>query len=253
MKLIFLGTGTSQGVPVIACNCAICSSQNPKDQRLRTSVLIQDEDQTIVIDSGPDFRQQLLREKVQSLDAVLFTHEHKDHIAGLDDVRAFNYRYDKAMNVYCTDAVETALRREFNYVFENQHYPGVPKIQLHKINEQTFPLGCWAVTPLPVMHLKLPVLGFRIGALSYVTDANYMSSETKEKIKGSQILILNALRNEKHPSHFTLEEAIDLANELEVPQVYFTHISHQLGLHDDVQSKLPPHMHLAYDGLTLNF
>jgi phosphoribosyl 1,2-cyclic phosphate phosphodiesterase len=253
MKLIFLGTGTSQGVPVIACNCAICCSQNPKDQRLRTSVLIQDEDQTIVIDSGPDFRQQLLREKVQSLDAVLFTHEHKDHIAGLDDVRAFNYRYDKAMNVYCTDAVETALRREFNYVFENQHYPGVPKIQLHKINEQTFPLGCWAVTPLPVMHLKLPVLGFRIGALSYVTDANYMSSETKEKIKGSQILILNALRNEKHPSHFTLEEAIDLANELEVPQVYFTHISHQLGLHDDVQSKLPPHMHLAYDGLTLNF
>ncbi len=253
MKLTFLGTGTSQGVPVIACNCAICCSQNPKDQRLRTSVLIQDENQTIVIDSGPDFRQQLLREKIQSLDAVLFTHEHKDHIAGLDDVRAFNYRYDKAMNVYCTDAVETALRREFNYVFENQHYPGVPKIQLHNINDQTFPLGCWAVTPLPVMHLNLPVLGFRIGHLSYVTDANFMSEETKERIKGSQILILNALRNEKHPSHFTLEEAIDLANELEVPQVYFTHISHQLGLHDDVQSKLPPHMHLAYDGLTLNF
>ncbi len=253
MKLTFLGTGTSQGVPVIACNCAICRSQNPKDQRLRTSVLIQDENQTIVIDSGPDFRQQLLREKIQSLDAVLFTHEHKDHIAGLDDVRAFNYRYDKAMNVYCTDAVETALRREFNYVFENQHYPGVPKIQLHNINDQTFPLGCWAVTPLPVMHLNLPVLGFRIGHLSYVTDANFMSEETKERIKGSQILILNALRNEKHPSHFTLEEAIDLANELEVPQVYFTHISHQLGLHDDVQSKLPPHMHLAYDGLTLNF
>ncbi len=253
MKLTFLGTGTSQGVPVIACNCAICRSQNPKDQRLRTSVLIQDENQTIVIDSGPDFRQQLLREKIQSLDAVLFTHEHKDHIAGLDDVRAFNYRYDKAMNVYCTDAVETALRREFNYVFENQHYPGVPKIQLHNINDQTFPLGCWAVTPLPVMHLNLPVLGFRIGHLSYVTDANFMSEETKERIKGSQILILNALRNEKHPSHFTLEEAIDLANELEAPQVYFTHISHQLGLHDDVQSKLPPHMHLAYDGLTLNF
>jgi phosphoribosyl 1,2-cyclic phosphate phosphodiesterase len=253
MKLTFLGTGTSQGVPVIACNCTICRSQNPKDQRLRTSVLIQDENQTIVIDSGPDFRQQLLREKIQSLDAVLFTHEHKDHIAGLDDVRAFNYRYDKAMNVYCTDAVETALRREFNYVFENQHYPGVPKIQLHNINDQTFPLGCWAVTPLPVMHLNLPVLGFRIGHLSYVTDANFMSEETKERIKGSQILILNALRNEKHPSHFTLEEAIDLANELEVPQVYFTHISHQLGLHDDVQSKLPPHMHLAYDGLTLNF
>ncbi len=253
MELIFLGTGTSQGVPVIACNCNICCSKNPKDQRLRTSVLIRDEHQTIVIDSGPDFRQQLLREEVQSLDAVLFTHEHKDHIAGLDDIRAFNYRYDKAMNVYCTDAVETALRREFNYVFENQHYPGVPKINLHSITKEPFKIGSWNIIPLPVMHLNLPVLGFRIGHLSYVTDANFMSSETKDKIRGSQILILNALRNEKHPSHFTLDEAIDLANELEVPEVYFTHISHQLGLHDDVQSKLPPHMHLAYDGLTLNF
>ena len=253
MELIFLGTGTSQGVPVIACNCNICCSKNPKDQRLRTSVLIRDEHQTIVIDSGPDFRQQLLREQVQSLDAVLFTHEHKDHIAGLDDIRAFNYRYDKAMNVYCTDAVETALRREFNYVFENQHYPGVPKINLHSITEEPFKIGSWSITPLPVMHLNLPVLGFRIGHLSYVTDANFMSKETKDKIRGSQILILNALRNEKHPSHFTLDEAIDLAHELEVPEVYFTHISHQLGLHDYVQSKLPPHMHLAYDGLTLNF
>jgi phosphoribosyl 1,2-cyclic phosphate phosphodiesterase len=253
MELIFLGTGTSQGVPVIACNCNICCSKNPKDQRLRTSVLIRDEHQTIVIDSGPDFRQQLLREQVQSLDAVLFTHEHKDHIAGLDDIRAFNYRYDKAMNVYCTDAVETALRREFNYVFENQHYPGVPKINLHSITEEPFKIGSWNITPLPVMHLKLPVLGFRIGRLSYVTDANYMSPETKEKIKGSQILILNALRNEKHPSHFTLEEAIALAQELHIPQVFFTHISHQLGLHQEVQAALPSNMQLAYDGLTLTF
>ena len=157
------------------------------------------------------------------------------------------------MNVYCTDAVESELRREFNYVFENQQYPGVPKINLHSINEERFNIGSWNIIPLPVMHLNLPVLGFRIGHLIYVTDANFMSSETKDKIRGSQILILNALRNEKHPSHFTLDEAIDLANELEVPEVYFTHISHQLGLHDDVQSKLPPHMHLAYDGLTLNF
>lgn len=253
MELIFLGTGTSQGVPVIACQCAICCSKNPKDQRLRTSVLIRDEHQTIVIDSGPDFRQQLLREEIQSLDAVLFTHEHKDHIAGLDDIRAFNYRYDKAMKVYCTNQVETALRREFNYVFENQHYPGVPKIDLHLITEENFNIGHWTLTPLPVMHLKLPVLGFRLGPLSYVTDANFMSADTKEKIKGSQILILNALRNEKHPSHYTLSEAMDLAQELEVPQVYFTHISHQLGLHDQVQSSLPQHMKLAYDGLTLQF
>lgn len=253
MELIFLGTGTSQGVPVIACPCPICCSKNPKDQRLRTSVLIRDENQTIVIDSGPDFRQQLLREDIQSMDAVLFTHEHKDHIAGLDDIRAFNYRYDKAMKVYCTDQVESALRREFNYVFENQHYPGVPKIDLHRITEDNFKIGHWTLTPLPVMHLKLPVLGFRLGPLSYVTDANFMSETTKEKIKGSQILILNALRNEKHPSHYTLSEAIDLAQELEVPQVYFTHISHQLGLHDQVQSSLPQHMQLAYDGLTLQF
>ena len=253
MELIFLGTGTSQGVPVIACNCSICCSKNPKDQRLRTSVLIRDEHQTIVIDSGPDFRQQLLRERIQSLDAVLFTHEHKDHIAGLDDIRAFNYRYDKAMNVYCTDAVEMALRREFNYVFENQHYPGVPKINLHAITEEPFKIGSWNITPLPVMHLNLPVLGFRIGNLSYVTDANFMSQETKDKIRGSQILILNALRNEKHPSHYTLEEAIALAQELQIPKVYFTHISHQLGLHQEVQASLPSNMQLAYDGLTLTF
>jgi phosphoribosyl 1,2-cyclic phosphate phosphodiesterase len=253
MELIFLGTGTSQGVPVIACNCSICCSKNPKDQRLRTSVLIRDEHQTIVIDSGPDFRQQLLRERIQSLDAVLFTHEHKDHIAGLDDIRAFNYRYDKAMNVYCTDAVESALRREFNYVFENQHYPGVPKINLHSITEEPFKIGSWHITPLPVMHLNLPVLGFRMGNLSYVTDANFMSEETKDKIRGSQILILNALRNEKHPSHYTLEEAIALAQELQIPKVYFTHISHQLGLHQEVQASLPSNMQLAYDGLTLTF
>ena len=253
MELIFLGTGTSQGVPVIACNCSICCSKNPKDQRLRTSVLIRDEYQTIVIDSGPDFRQQLLRERIQSLDAVLFTHEHKDHIAGLDDIRAFNYRYDKAMNVYCTDAVETALRREFNYVFENQHYPGVPKINLHSITEERFNIGSWNFIPLPVMHLNLPVLGFRMGNLSYVTDANFMSEETKDKIRGSEILILNALRNEKHPSHYTLEEAIALAQELQIPQVYFTHISHQLGLHQEVQASLPSNMQLAYDGLTLTF
>jgi phosphoribosyl 1,2-cyclic phosphate phosphodiesterase len=253
MELIFLGTGTSQGVPVIACNCSICCSKNPKDQRLRTSVLIRDEHQTIVIDSGPDFRQQLLREHIQSLDAVLFTHEHKDHIAGLDDVRAFNYRYDKAMNVYCTDAVESALRREFNYVFENQHYPGVPKINLHSITGEPFKIGSWHITPLPVMHLNLPVLGFRMGNLSYVTDANFMSEETKDKIRGSQILILNALRNEKHPSHYTLEEAIALAQELQIPEVYFTHISHQLGLHQEVQASLPSNMQLAYDGLTLTF
>ncbi len=240
-------------MPVIACNCSICCSKNPKDQRLRTSVLIRDEHQTIVIDSGPDFRQQLLRERIQSLDAVLFTHEHKDHIAGLDDIRAFNYRYDKAMNVYCTDTVESALRREFNYVFENQHYPGVPKINLHSITEEPFKIGSWHITPLPVMHLNLPVLGFRIGNLSYVTDANYMSQETKDKIRGSQILILNALRNEKHPSHYTLEEAIALAQELQIPKVYFTHISHQLGLQQEVQASLPSNMQLAYDGLTLTF
>ncbi len=251
MKVTFLGTGTSQGVPVIACDCPVCQSVDLKDKRLRTSIMITSETTQVVIDSGPDFRQQMLTHQVQTLDAIVFTHEHKDHVAGMDDIRAFNYSTGNPMKIACTYQVEEALRREFAYVFDNPNYPGVPKIDIQRIHEDLFQIGDITLTPLPVMHLKMPVLGFRIGDFSYVTDANFISEETKEKIKGSQILVINALRHEPHPSHFTLSEAIELVNELKIPTVFFTHISHQLGKHEEVSASLPPNIQIAHDGLTI--
>jgi phosphoribosyl 1,2-cyclic phosphate phosphodiesterase len=251
MKVTFLGTGTSQGVPVIACHCPVCQSVDLKDKRLRTSIMITSDSTQVVIDSGPDFRQQMLTHHVQTLDAIVFTHEHKDHVAGMDDVRAFNYSSGNPMKIYCTDRVQAALRREFAYVFDNPHYPGVPKIDIESIDEQAFQVGDISLLPLPVMHLKMPVLGFRIGNFSYVTDANFISESTKEKIKGSEILVINALRHEPHPSHFTLSEALEMVNELQIPKVYLTHISHQLGKHEEVSTTLPPHIAIAYDGLTI--
>ncbi len=253
MQLTFLGTGTSQGVPVIGCDCPICQSPQVKDTRLRSSVMLEWDDQRFVIDTGPDFRQQMLRANVKSLNGIVFTHEHKDHIAGLDDVRAFNFMTQLPMDIYCTSTVEEALRREFNYAFYNKSYPGVPQLELHNIDSTPFQLGNKTWIPLPVMHAKMAVLGFRIGNLSYITDANFISEETQEKIKGSEILILNALRHQEHVSHFTLSQAIELAQRLEVPKVYFTHISHQLGLHDFVSETLPSNMQLAYDGLQIQF
>jgi phosphoribosyl 1,2-cyclic phosphate phosphodiesterase len=251
MKVTFLGTGTSQGVPVIACHCPVCRSVDLKDKRLRTSIMITGETTQVVIDSGPDFRQQMLAHDVQHLDAIVFTHEHKDHVAGMDDVRAFNYRSGEDMKIYCTNQVEHALRREFAYVFENAHYPGVPKVKLHRIAEDEFTIGDISFLPLPVMHLKMPVLGFRMGSFSYITDANFISESTKEKMRGSEILVINALRHEPHPSHFTLAEAIELVEELQIPKVYLTHISHQLGTHEEVSALLPPHIQIAHDGLAI--
>jgi phosphoribosyl 1,2-cyclic phosphate phosphodiesterase len=251
MKVTFLGTGTSQGVPVIACHCPVCRSVDLKDKRLRTSIMITSETTQVVIDSGPDFRQQMLHHDVQTLDGIVYTHEHKDHVAGMDDVRAFNFTTGKPMNVFCTVQVEVALKREFAYVFENSHYPGVPKIDIHHIDNAAFTIGDITMQPLPVMHLKMPVLGFRIDDFSYVTDANFIHEATKDKIRGSKILVINALRHETHPSHFTLKEALHLIDELKIPEVYLTHISHQLGKHEDVSSTLPAHVQIAYDGLTL--
>jgi len=251
MKVTFLGTGTSQGVPVIACHCAVCQSVDLKDKRLRTSIMITSDSTQVVIDSGPDFRQQMLTHHVQTLDAIVFTHEHKDHVAGMDDVRAFNYTSGNPMKIVCTSRVEEALRREFAYVFDNPNYPGVPRIDIHPIDENPFIVGDIPFLPLPVMHLKMPVLGFRVGNFSYVTDANFISESTKEKIKGSEILVINALRHEPHPSHFTLSEALGMVNELQIPKVYLTHISHQLGKHEEVSATLPPHIAIAYDGLTI--
>lgn len=251
MTVTFLGTGTSQGVPIIACHCPICTSADPRDQRLRSAVMLSQNDRNVVIDTGPDFRQQMLRTQVQRLDGVVFTHEHKDHIAGLDDIRAFNYFQREKMNVYCTEAVEIALRREFAYVFSDFRYPGIPEIELHRITNTPFEVAGMTLTPIEVMHMKMPVLGYRIGDFTYITDANYISEPEKEKIKGSKVLVLNALRREKHPSHYTLDEALALVEELQPEQTYFTHISHQLGLHEEVSKELPANVHLAYDGLTI--
>ncbi len=251
IKATVLGSGTSQGVPLIACNCLVCNSNNDKDKRLRSSIKIEVENKTFVIDSGPDFRQQMLRSKTKQLNALIFTHEHKDHIAGMDDIRAFNYVNKSAIDVYATDRVEDALKREYAYIFSDEKYPGIPEINLINIENKPFIVQDIEVIPIQVYHYKLPVLGFRFGDFTYITDANFINDDEKEKIKGSKVLIVNALRREQHISHFTLEEAIALGQELQVPQIYFTHISHQLGLHNEVEKELPPGFHLAYDGLEI--
>lgn len=251
MKVTFLGTGTSQGVPVIACDCDVCKSDNPKDNRLRSSVLIQSDTTTFVIDSGPDFRQQLLKQNLKKLDAVLFTHEHKDHIAGLDDVRAFNYFNKKRIPIYATTRVQNALKREFAYVFSDEKYPGIPEIDLVDIDTKNFFINEIEITPIDVLHYKMPVKAFRIKDFTYITDANFISEQEKQKIKGSKIIVVNALRKEDHLSHFTMNQAIDLMKEFNPEKAYFTHISHQLGLHDTVSKELPNFIELAYDGLQI--
>ncbi len=251
MKATFLGTGTSQGVPVIACECEVCASSDIRDKRLRVSVLIEDSGKAFVIDSGPDFRYQMLRAGVKHLDGVLFTHEHKDHVAGLDDIRAFNYRQQSALNVYAHKRVQKALLREFHYAFEEFKYPGVPLITLHDIENAPFAIEGIPIIPIEVMHHLLPVLGFRIGGFTYITDAKTISDQEKEKLKGSEVLVINALQKSPHISHFTLDEAIAMAQGLGAKQTYFTHISHKLGRHEDVSKDLPAGIALAFDGLTI--
>ena len=252
MKVVFTGTGTSQGVPVIGCSCPVCTSDDPRDKRLRTSVYVEmDNGHNISIDSGPDFRQQMLRARVRELHGVLFTHEHKDHVAGMDDVRSFNFLMKRKVDVMATASVEKALRREFYYVFEEDPYPGVPQINLIPITSQPFDYHGQRIVPIHVLHHRMPVLGFRINDFTYITDANYISDEEKEKVYGSEVLVLNALRKQKHISHFNLEEALDLVKELKPKKAYFTHISHLMGRHADVSAELPENVELAYDGLEL--
>lgn len=248
MKVTFLGTGTSQGVPVIACDCEVCISVDPKDKRLRSSILIESDDKSVVIDTGPDFRYQMLRANVQKLDAVIFTHQHKDHIAGLDDIRAFNYKQKAVMDIYANLAVQESLKREFYYVFSDIKYPGIPQIDMHEIQSEIFSVGDIEFTPIEVMHYKMPVLGFRVNDFTYITDAKTISETEIEKIKGSKTLVINALQKEKHISHFTLEEAIAFAQMINAETTYFTHISHRLGKHEDVSAYLPKGIQLAYDG-----
>lgn len=253
MTIEFTGTGTSQGVPIIACPCDVCSSPDKKDKRLRSSVWLQVGAASIVIDSGPDFRHQMLRAKVNHLDAIVFTHGHKDHIAGLDDIRAYNYRQQAPMDVYATEETQQTIRREFSYIFETPAYPGIPQLTLHTINANTpFVVAGVPFTPIRLLHHRMEVLGFRIGDFTYITDANYIAPEELEKVKGSKILVLNALRHQEHVSHFTLAEAVSIAREVNADQTYFTHISHQLGKHSNIDPHLPKGMNLAYDGLTIS-
>lgn len=250
MKITFLGTGTSHGVPVIACTCEVCRSLDFRDKRLRTSILVKVGDQTIVVDTGPDFRQQMLRESVMKLDAVIFTHAHRDHTAGLDDVRAFNFKYQMDMPVYGMKAVLDQLRIEYAYAFAKD-YPGLPKLNLQLIDNEPFIVNGLSVIPLPVLHLKLPVFGYRFGNFSYITDANFIPEDTLERLKGTEILVLNALQIEHHISHFNLEEALEMISIIKPAKTYLTHISHKLGLHSEVQRKLPDNVVLAYDGMEI--
>lgn len=252
MKITILGSGTSQGVPVIACECDVCHSTDPLDKRLRCSVMISAEEQNFVIDSGPDFRQQMLRHNVKSLRAIIFTHEHKDHLAGMDDVRAFNYREKRDMEIFCTEEVEQALRREFHYVFSNERYPGIPTVNLNRIVNEPFKLPDGPIiTPIEVMHYKMPVFGYRIGDFTYITDAKTISDLEIEKVKGSKVLVVNALHRSEHISHFNLEEALEFIRRVNPEKAYLTHISHLFGTHKEIETLLPENVFAAYDGLEI--
>ena len=237
---------------MIGCDCAVCSSPDSKDKRLRSSIRVSTRTTTLVIDTTPDFRYQMLRSGTRELDAILYTHPHKDHIAGLDDIRAYNYFNKKAMPLYANSLTEEALRRDYYYAFSDLTYPGIPEIRIIPIDNRSFIVGDIPVQPVEVWHHHMPVLGFRMGNVSYITDANRIEPDQLELIRGSQVLIINALRKEKHISHFTLQEAVELAQALEIPEVYFTHISHQLGLHASINAELPDGIQLAYDGLSLS-
>ncbi|HPE75969.1 MAG TPA: MBL fold metallo-hydrolase [Draconibacterium sp.] len=251
IEATLLGTGTSQGVPVIACDCDVCQSSDPKDKRLRSSLLLNINEQNFVIDAGPDFRAQMLREKVNSLRAILLTHEHVDHIFGLDDIRSFNWTQKHPTDIYAEERVQEAIKRIFHYVFANFKYPGVPKMNLHLINGNKFKIDGIEFIPIRCFHHKLPVYGFRVGDLTYITDTNFIPSEELEKIKGSRILIINCLRREKHISHFNLEEALSVIQEIKPGKAFLTHLNHGFGKHDDISKELPENVFVGYDGLKM--
>lgn len=251
MIVTFLGTGTSQGVPVIACKCEVCRSLDFRDKRFRTSIHVAIDDKSFIIDTGPEFRQQVLREGIEKLDALLFTHEHKDHTAGLDDIRAYNYVQQKELPLYARQQVIDQIKIEFAYAFAAFKYPGAPQIKTITIENKPFDVDGITITPINVFHYKLPVFGFRIKDFTYITDANKIEEEEKEKIKGSKVLVLNALQKTSHISHFNLNEAISLIEELKPEKAYLTHISHRMGTQKEVSKILPPNIELAYDGLKI--
>lgn len=252
MEATFLGTGTSQGVPVIACDCKVCQSEDVKDKRLRSSLLLKINNKNFVIDAGPDFRQQMLRERINSLKAILLTHEHVDHIFGLDDIRSFNWKQKHPTDIYAEKRVQEAIKRVFSYVFAESKYPGIPKMKLHLIKNESFKIEDIEFTPIRCYHHKLPVYGFRVGDLTYITDTNLIPPEEIEKIVGSKILIINALRKEKHISHFNLKEALDIIHKIQPEKAFLTHLSHAFGKHEDIQDELPNNVFFAYDGLKID-
>ena len=251
MKVTFLGTGTSQGVPVIGCTCEVCQSLDFRDKRLRTSIHVEVDNNSFVVDTGPDFRQQMLREKIRRIDAVIFTHAHRDHTAGLDDVRAYNFMQQMDMPIYGSQPVLDQLQIEYAYAFAKQYYPGIPRLTL-KLIDGPFDIGSSRIVPLPVMHLKLPVFGFRFGNFSYITDANFIPDETMALLEGTEILVLNALQREAHISHFNLDQALNVISKIKAKHTYLTHISHKLGTHADVEKELPSDVSLGFDGLQIS-
>lgn len=252
MKVTFLGTGTSQGIPIIGSNHPVCLSTNPKDKRLRVSVLLEWDNYKYVIDCGPDFRQQMITNSVERIDGILFTHEHNDHVIGLDDVRPFYFRQGN-ISIYCHQRVLNELKKRFEYVFQVENkYPGAPTLNQHIIDDRPFNLGSKKVIPINVYHPELQVYGYRFDDFAYVTDAKVFPQEEKDKLKGVKVLVLNALRKEEHRSHLNLQQALAIVDEIQPERAYFTHISHHMGFHDEVQNELPENVFLAYDNLKIS-
>ncbi len=254
MKIRFLGTGTSQGIPIVGCECPVCTSDDPRNERLRCAILIKNKDQHLVIDIGPDFRQQMLRAKINRLDAILITHEHNDHIIGMDDVRPFNFRSGKDMPVYARPSVQKDLKRRFPYIFSDHPYPGAPSVVLKNIEvSEPFQIGNTTIIPIDALHGKLPVLGFRIGNFTYLTDIKTISDQELAKVKGTELLVISALHQHEHHSHLNLREALEIIQKVKPTRAYLTHLSHKMGLHKEVEATLPPNVLIAYDNLEIDF
>lgn len=251
-QLTFLGTGTSQGVPMIGCGCEVCKSTDPRDKRLRSSVLVKHEGVKILVDAGPDFRYQMLRAGVSSLDAILLTHNHKDHTGGLDDIRAFNYLEKKATQIYCEKYVEESLRKEYSYAFEEIRYPGAPEWDVHIIDDKPFTVNGVEIIPIRGRHFKLPVLGYRFGNIAYCTDMNHIPDEEYEKLQNLDHFIINCVRRGRHISHYSLEQAIEVAQKVGAKHSWLTHLSHQLPCYEELKKELPEGILPAFDGLVLD-